>query len=124
MVCQLQSGLPYVMGEQRRLEQVLTNLVENALRFTPGGGTITLSAEREAEWVMVTVADTGVGIPKEHLPHVFERFYKVERSRRDHGTGLGLAISKHLVQAHGGDISATSVEGEGSQFKVKLRSAT
>ena len=116
--------LPYVMGEQRRLDQVLTNLVENALRFTPSGGRITLNAQSEAGWVTVTVSDTGVGIPREHLPHVFERFYKVERSRRDHGTGLGLAISKHLVQAQGGDISATSVEGEGSEFRVKLQRAT
>ena len=117
-------GLPYVMGERRRLEQVLTNLVENALRFTGSGGRITLSAKAEPDWVVVTVTDTGVGIPREHLPHVFERFYKVERSRRDHGTGLGLAISKHLVQAHGSDISATSVEGEGSEFTFKLRRAT
>ena len=112
------------MGEQRRLEQVLTNLVENALRFTPNGGKITLKAQREADWVIVTVADTGVGIPREHLPHVFERFYKVDRSRREQGTGLGLAISKHLVEAQGGDISATSVEGEGSEFRVRLRRAT
>ena len=124
LVSRSQPELPYVMGEQRRLEQVLTNLVENALRFTPAGGRITLSARSDVDWVFVTVADTGVGIAREHLPHVFERFYKVERSRRDHGTGLGLAISKHLVQAQGGDISATSVEGEGSEFTVKLRRAT
>ena len=117
-------GLPHVMGEQRRLEQVLTNLVENALRFTPNGGKITLKAQRETDWVIVTVTDTGVGIPREHLPHVFERFYKVDRSRREQGTGLGLAISKHLVEAQGGDISATSVEGEGSEFRVRLRRAT
>ncbi len=121
--CQLQKGLPHVMGEQRRLEQVFTNLVENALRFTPNGGKITLKARRDGEWVALTVKDTGVGIPREHLPHIFERFYKVERSRREQGTGLGLAISKHLVQAQGGDISATSYEGEGSEFKVKLRRA-
>ena len=122
--CQLQKGLPHVMGEQRRLEQVFTNLVENALRFTPNGGKITLKARRDGEWVALTVKDTGVGIPREHLPHIFERFYKVERSRREQGTGLGLAISKHLVQAQGGDISATSYEGEGSEFRVKLRRAT
>ena len=119
-----QKDLPHVMGEQRRLEQVLTNLVENALRFTPNGGKITLRAHRERDWVTLTVEDTGVGIPREHLPHVFERFYKVDRSRREQGTGLGLAISKHLVQAQGGDLSATSVEGEGSEFRVKLRRAT
>ena len=122
--CQLQKGLPHVMGEQRRLEQVFTNLVENALRFTPNGGKITLKARRDGEWVALTVKDTGVGIPREHLPHIFERFYKVERSRREQGTGLGLAISKHLVQAQGGDISATSYEGEGSEFRVKFRRAT
>ena len=119
-----QKGLPHVMGEQRRLEQVLTNLVENALRFTPSGGKITLNAHRDGDWVALTVTDTGVGIPREHLPHIFERFYKVDRSRREQGTGLGLAISKHLVQAQGGDLSATSVEGEGSVFRVKLRRAT
>ena len=119
-----QKDLPHVMGEQRRLEQVLTNLVENALRFTPNGGKITLRAHRERDWVTLTVEDTGVGIPREHLPHVFERFYKVDRSRREQGTGLGLAISKHLVQVQGGDISASSVEGEGSEFRVKLRRAT
>lgn len=124
LMCHTEGNLPHVMGEQRRLEQVLTNLVENALRFTSDGGTITLSAKQEFGWVTVTVADTGVGIPREHLPHIFERFYKVERSRRDQGTGLGLAISKHLVQAQGGDISATSIEGEGSEFRVKLRRAT
>ena len=124
LACHPQKGLPHVMGEQRRLEQVLTNLVENALRFTPNGGKITLKARQEGDWVTLTVKDTGVGIPREHLPHVFERFYKVDRSRREQGTGLGLAISKHLVQAQGGDISATSVEGEGSEFKVKLRRAT
>jgi len=124
LLCNSEGNLPHVMGEQRRLEQVLTNLVENALRFTSDGGTITLSAKQEFGWVTVTVADTGVGIPREHLPHIFERFYKVERSRRDQGTGLGLAISKHLVQAQGGDISATSIEGEGSEFRVKLRRAT
>ena len=123
LICHSREGLPYVMGEQRRLEQVFTNFVENALRFTPNGGKITLKAQRESDRVIVSVSDTGVGIPREHLPHVFERFYKVDRSRRDHGTGLGLAISKHLVQALGGDISATSVEGEGSEFRVELRRA-
>ena len=118
------NDLPYVMAEKRKLEQVLTNLVENALKFTQDGGRITLTAAADTQWVTVVVSDTGVGIPREHLPHIFERFYKVDRSRRDQGTGLGLAISKHLVQAHGGEIRATSIEGEGSQFTLKLRRAT
>ena len=124
LVACLPPDLPYVMGEERKLDQVLTNLVENALRFTPDGGRITLAAKADAQWINLIVSDTGVGIPREHLPHVFERFYKVDRSRSEHGTGLGLAISKHLVQAHGGELSATSVEGEGSEFTVKLRRAT
>ena len=116
--------LPYVMAEAGKLNQMLTNLVENALRFTPEGGNITLSANAMPRWVELTIADTGVGIAREHLPHVFERFYKADRSRRDEGTGLGLAIVKHLVQAHGGDISAKSAEGEGSTFTLTLRRAT
>ena len=116
--------LPYAMAEEGKLSQILTNLVENALRFTPDGGRITFSAECDRQWVKVAVADTGVGIPREHLSHIFERFYKVDRSRRDGGTGLGLAIVKHLIQAHGGEVSAMSVEGEGSEFVLKLRRAT
>ena len=115
--------LPYAMAEEGKLNQALTNLVENALRFTPDGGRITLSAERDGRWVRVAVSDTGAGIPREHLSHIFERFYKVDRSRRDRGTGLGLAIVKHLIQAHGGEVGATSVEGEGSEFILKLRRA-
>ena len=118
------ADLPYAMAEEGKLSQALTNLVENALRFTPDGGRITFSAECDRQWVKVAVADTGVGIPREHLSHIFERFYKVDRSRRDGGTGLGLAIVKHLIQAHGGEVSATSVEGEGSEFVLKLRRAT
>lgn len=116
--------MPLVMAEEGKLDQILTNLVENAIKFTPEGGSITLSAEFDPRWVELTVVDTGVGIPREHLPHVFERFYKVDRSRREGGTGLGLAIVKHLVQAHGGDIDAASAEGEGSTFTLKLRRAT
>ena len=116
--------LPYAMAEEGKLSQALTNLVENALRFTPDGGRIAFSAECDEQWVKVSVSDTGVGIPREHLSHVFERFYKVDRSRRDRGTGLGLAIVKHLIQAHGGEVSATSVEGEGSEFVLKLRRAS
>ena len=70
--------------------------------------------------VMVSVRDTGTGIPQEHLPHLFERFYKVDRPRRDEGTGLGLSIVKNLVQMHGGDLSVDSVEGEGSTFTFTL----
>ena len=116
--------LPYVMAEAGKLDQILTNLLENALRFTPEGGRVDVSASTCQRWVKLTVSDTGVGIPSEHLPHVFERFYKVDRSRRDGGTGLGLAIAKHLVQAHGGDITVSSAEGQGSSFNLTLQRAT
>ena len=118
------TDLPQVMAEVGKLDQILTNLVENALRFTPEGGTITVSAVAGSRHVEVSVADTGVGIPREHLPHVFERFYKVDRARREGGTGLGLAIVKHLVQVHGGEINADSIEGEGSTFTLSLTRAT
>jgi two-component system phosphate regulon sensor histidine kinase PhoR len=103
---------------------VLTNLVDNAVKFTPAGGSIDISATASGQWVELRVSDTGVGIAPAHLPHVFERFYKVDRSRRDDGTGLGLAIVKHLVEAHGGNIRAESIEGQGSTFTLALRRAS
>ena len=120
----LPEGLPYVMADAAKLSQVLRNLVENSVKFTPAGGSIGISAMDSGQWVELRVSDTGVGIAPAHLPHVFERFYKVDRSRRDDGTGLGLAIVKHLVEAHGGDIRAESIEGQGSTFTVALRRAS
>tara|TARA_B100000446_G_scaffold186117_1_gene211616 strand:- start:595 stop:1764 length:1170 start_codon:yes stop_codon:yes gene_type:complete len=117
-------GIPLVIGEADKLNQVLANLVENAVKVTGDGGLISISANATDRWVEVQVSDNGIGIAREHLPHVFERFYKVDRSRRDGGTGLGLAIAKHLVQAHGGDIKVESVEGEGSTFSFTLPRAS
>ncbi len=124
IVSRLPRDLPRVMAEERKLDQALSNLVENALKFTPSGGRVEIAAAFDSQWVEIAVSDTGVGIPREHLPHVFERFYKVDRARREGGSGLGLAIVKHLAQAQGGDISATSVEGEGSAFTLRLRRAS
>ena len=115
---------PRAMADPAKLDQILTNLLENALRFTPRGGRIAISARARPRWVDISVSDTGAGISKEHLPRVFERFFKADRSRRDGGTGLGLAIAKHLAQAHGGEMRAESAEGEGSVFTVTLRRAT
>ena len=108
--------LPTVLANEGRIGQVLVNLLENALKWTEAGGRIRLSVEEEAKAVRVLVQDTGVGIASEDLPHVFERFYKVDRARRDGGTGLGLAIVKHIVQLYGGEVSADSRLGEGSTF--------
>ena len=113
-------ALPLVVGDDEKLDQVLVNLVDNALKFTHQGGSVTLSAEAGEEDVEIQVRDTGSGIGREHLPHVFERFYKADRSRRDPGTGLGLAIVKHIVQLHGGDVRASSEPGVGSTFAFSL----
>jgi two-component system phosphate regulon sensor histidine kinase PhoR len=114
------SDLPRVMADETRIEQVLINLLHNAIKFTPPGGKVTLSAEAMGNAVAISIADTGIGIPADDLPRIFERFYKVDRARAGEGTGLGLAIAKHIVQAHGGDIRAQSKEGKGSTFTFTL----
>ena len=113
-----------VRGERDKLRQVLVNLLDNALKFTPSGGTVTVLVHAAAGGVEVSVRDTGAGIPAEHVPHVFERFYKVDRARRDGGTGLGLAIVRHIVEAHGGTARVESREGEGTTVSVILRAAS
>ncbi len=113
-------GLPMVAADGQRVQQVLMNLIHNAIKFTPPEGEITLRAHQEGAWIVLSVSDTGAGIPAEDLPRIFERFYKADRSRSNSGTGLGLAIAKHVVQAHGGRIWAESTEGEGSTFYFTL----
>jgi two-component system phosphate regulon sensor histidine kinase PhoR len=112
--------LPRATGDKDRIEQVLVNLVHNAIKFTPESGSITISLRIKDEMILVSVQDTGIGIPEDDLPHIFERFYKVDKARSGGGTGLGLAIAKHIVQAHGGEIHAESREAEGSTFIFSL----
>ncbi len=109
-------NLPAVLVDPTRMEQVLVNLIHNAIKFTPEGGSITLKAENAAEKVLFSIQDTGNGITAEDLPRIFERFFKSDRARSGGGTGLGLAIAKHLVEAHGGKIWAESQEYVGSTF--------
>jgi two-component system phosphate regulon sensor histidine kinase PhoR len=99
---------------------VLVNLLHNAIKFTPEGGTIIASARASENQVILSVEDTGVGIPSEDLLRIFERFYKSDRSRSSTGTGLGLAIARHLVEAHGGNIWVESSEAEGSIFSFSI----
>jgi two-component system phosphate regulon sensor histidine kinase PhoR len=115
------SDAPAVRADGERVAQVLANLVHNAVKFTPAGGSVRLSAARENGRVAISVADTGVGIDRADLERVFERFYKADRARSGGGTGLGLAIAKHIVQAHGGRIEAKSDgSGRGATFRFTL----
>ena len=118
------SGAPAVLADPGRLEQVFLNLLDNAIKYTPAGGSVTLTAQAEGEEVRIEVKDTGTGIPPSDLPRIFERFYRVDsaRSREEGGTGLGLAIVKHIVQLMGGTVSAES-SGKGSSFFVTLKRA-
>jgi two-component system, OmpR family, phosphate regulon sensor histidine kinase PhoR len=109
-----------IYADRTAVEQILLNLIENALRHTGEGGRITIETTPARNGVVLTVADTGTGIPPEHLPRIFERFYRADsgRSREAGGTGLGLAIVKHLVEAHGGSVSAESILGSGATIKI------
>ncbi len=119
---QLSSPLPDVAGDTRRLQEVLQNLLDNAIQYTLPTGKIILSAEAKNDEVILTVADTGIGIPQSDQPRIFERFYRVDaaRSREAGGTGLGLSIAKHLIEAHGGRIWVDSEVGVGSQFHFSV----
>ncbi len=120
LVRALPAPAPLVLADSKRIQQVVGNLIHNAIKFTPAGGRITVSAAIHADEVVLAIADTGIGIPAEDVPRIFERFYKADRARAEQGTGLGLAIAKHLVQTHGGRIWAESVEGQGSTFFFSL----
>jgi two-component system phosphate regulon sensor histidine kinase PhoR len=117
---ELPPELPPVLADAERAQQVVANLVHNAIKFTPPGGRISISAMASGDEVVIAVRDTGIGIPADDLPRIFERFYKADRARTSGGTGLGLAIAKHVVQGHGGRIWAESVEGQGSTFFFTL----
>ncbi|HET6455454.1 MAG TPA: ATP-binding protein, partial [Armatimonadota bacterium] len=107
-----------ITADRDAIYQILVNLVDNAIRYTRPGGSVTISAESDEAGVSIGVADTGIGIPEDELARIFERFYRVDkgRSRESGGTGLGLSIVKHLVEAHGGKIIVESTVGEGSTF--------
>jgi two-component system phosphate regulon sensor histidine kinase PhoR len=114
--------LPTVNGDGQRIGQVLTNLVSNAVKFTPSGGQVTISAEAETGQIRFVIADTGYGIPPEALPRVFDKFFQAQSSTESgtKGTGLGLAIVKHIVELHGGEVGVESEAGRGSRFYFTL----
>ena len=112
----------HIVGDELRLRQVFLNLISNAVKYTPAGGRIEISLEMAGDEVLVRIRDTGIGIDAEHLPHIFDRFYRIDkaRNRQDGGTGLGLSIVKWIVEAHAGAITVESTPGVGSTFSVRL----
>lgn len=119
---EVEAGLRPVQADEMRLEQVLNNLIDNAVKYTPSGGRVWVRARQSGAMTELEVKDTGVGMTPEDLPHIFERFYRADkaRSREKGGTGLGLSIVKHIAQVHGGSVEARSVFGEGTQILVRL----
>ena len=121
----VQQGLPDIMADETLISQVLFNLIDNAIKYTPDGGRVEVRARDAGDFVRVDVEDTGVGIMEKDLPRIFERFYRVDkaRSRQMGGTGLGLSIVKHIVQEHGGEVSVQSVPAKGSIFSFTIPKA-
>ena len=111
-----------VLGDEDRLKQLILNLVDNGIKYTRSGGTVNLSLAKDNSWAHLEVSDTGIGIPPEDLPHIFDRFYRVDkaRGRAQGGSGLGLAIVKWIIQVHGGTIKVESTVGEGTTFRITL----
>src|SRR5262249_43991917 len=111
-----------IHGDGARLRQVFYNLLDNAIKYTPGGGKVEVRLSRRDHEAVVAVRDTGAGIPPEHLPYVFDRFYRVDkaRTRAEGGTGLGLSIARSIVTAHGGRIELASAPGHGTTCTVSL----
>ncbi len=120
LLIKCEDDLPNIRADKSRLEQVLVNLLHNAVKFTKPGGEVALEAESANGGIRFAVRDTGVGIPAESLSRIFERFYRVDKSRTGSGTGLGLSISKHIIEAHGGNIWAESDERHGSVFYFSI----
>jgi signal transduction histidine kinase len=120
----LQNGAAaWVQGDRGRLREVIVTVLDNAVKYTPAGGSVEVRVARRHRRATITVTDTGGGIPPEALSHIFERFYRVDkaRSRGEGGAGLGLAIARHIVEAHGGEITIESAPGRGTTVTVDLR---
>lgn len=109
-----------VRGDLQRIQRMVANLLDNAIKYTPPGGRVTVAVRGDAKTAVVTVTDTGIGIAEEELPHIFERFYRGDRSRSQTGTGLGLSLARAIASAHGGAITVASTPGAGSTFTITL----
>lgn len=121
---EIEKDLPFVTGDKEKIEQVITNVISNSIKYTPDGGKIEVSAQQndERDSIIICVSDNGIGIPQEDIPRLFERFYRVEKARSSKagGTGLGLAIAKEIVEAHGGDIRVESQPGCGTTVCIRI----
>jgi heavy metal sensor kinase len=117
--CSVQDGI-LLMGDSPMIQRMLSNLLDNAIKYTPSGGKVSISASQSPAQVVVAVKDTGIGISSRDLPHIFERFYRCDQSRSQAGIGLGLSLSRAIARAHGGDIAAESIPNQGSTFTVSL----
>ncbi len=111
-----------IRGDELRLRQMFLNVISNGIKYTPENGHMEITLAKDKDFARVDISDSGIGIPAEHLPHIFDRFYRVDkaRNRMDGGTGLGLAIVKWIAEAHGGSIKVTSEVNKGSSFSVRL----
>jgi signal transduction histidine kinase len=120
LACETSETLPLV-GDPRMIQRILANLLDNAIKYTPSGGSVRVSLSAiDGGEALVAVQDTGMGIPPDDLPHIFERFYRCDQSRSEPGTGLGLSLARALARAHQGDITVTSTLGQGSTFTLTL----
>jgi signal transduction histidine kinase len=122
IVAEFGSNLPFAYGDIGLIQRVLDNLIDNALRYTPEGGRISISLQSDSDNIVVKVADTGQGIPKEEITHIFDRFYRLEKPRTtsNQNAGLGLSIVKRIIDLHGSDIKADSVPNQGTTFIFSL----
>jgi signal transduction histidine kinase len=109
-----------IRGDLQRLQRVVANLLDNSLKYTPAGGHVAITLLDEGQQIKLSIEDTGIGMSADELAHIFERFYRCDRSRSEHGNGLGLSLALAFVRAHGGDITVTSTSGQGSKFTVVL----
>jgi signal transduction histidine kinase len=123
---QLRSELPdtprVIRGDKSRLQRAIANLLDNALKYTPAGGTVELTCRNEADRIRVDIRDSGIGIAPEETDRIFERFYRCEKSRSTPGNGLGLSLAQTVIDAHGGTLQVRSTPNEGSVFTVTLPS--
>jgi signal transduction histidine kinase len=114
------TGRSHFIGDSRMIQRMLSNLLDNAIKYTPSGGSVNVSVEEVDAQVVASIKDTGIGISPRDLPHIFERFYRCDQSRSQSGIGLGLSLARAIARAHGGDITAMSSPNQGSTFAITL----